>query len=130
MSARRSHNSTNLNHDGDTFTGARRNASRFVPRAALLATVSAAALFAVTPAADAKPIGNLSASPLAAAIASAQSGSQEAARAARDANNALKRATLAIQAMQSTQAAARDAARAALNAMPPVPNGLGVGGLQ
>ncbi|MDE5457059.1 filamentous hemagglutinin N-terminal domain-containing protein [Bradyrhizobium sp. CSA112] len=72
----------------------------------------------------ARPLGGSTPTPSAAAIAAAQSGSQEAARAA---SNSLKRATLAIQAQQ----AARVAARAALNAMPNiVPNGLRPGGLR
>ncbi|MBR2691517.1 MAG: hypothetical protein IKE42_26995, partial [Aquamicrobium sp.] len=98
----------------------------------LLATVSAAALFAATPGSHALELGGGTApAPSAAALAAAQSGSQEAARAARENSNALKRATLSIQTMQASQLAARDAARAALQAMPQVvPNGLRPGGLQ
>ncbi len=98
----------------------------------LLATVSAAALFAATPGSHALELGGGTApAPSAAALAAAQSGSQEAARAARENSNALKRATLSIQTMQASQGAARDAARAALQAMPQVvPNGLRPGGLQ
>ncbi|MEZ0222821.1 MAG: filamentous hemagglutinin N-terminal domain-containing protein, partial [Tardiphaga sp.] len=86
-------------------------------------------MFAAAPEVYAKPLGGRSPTPSAAAIAAAQSGQQEAARAARAASNSLKRATLAIQAQQASQPAARDAARASLGASS-VPNGLGVGGLQ
>jgi len=105
-------------------------ARRLLHRGALLATVSAVALLAGLPAAHARPLGGFTAAPSAAALAAAQSSSQGAAQAARQATNALKRATQAIQAMQATQAAARAAARAALNAMSPVRDGLGAGGLQ
>ena len=99
--------------------------------AALLAGVSVAALFMANPHALARPLGGHTPSPSQAAIAAAQSGSQEATRAARQAQNALKRATLAIQSMQATQAAARAAAKAALAAMPSgIPHGLKPGGLQ
>jgi filamentous hemagglutinin family protein len=79
----------------------------------------------------ARSLGGKSPSPSAAAIAAAQSGQLEAQRAAREAQNALKRATLSIQAMQASQQAARDAARLQLNAMPSgIPHGLGIRGLQ
>ncbi|MGO4684852.1 hypothetical protein, partial [Hyphomicrobium sp. 2TAF46] len=67
--------------------------------AALLATVSAAALALASPGAGANPLasGNNLPTPSAAAIAAAQSGQQEAARAARAAQNVLRRATLAVQ---------------------------------
>ncbi len=101
------------------------------PRAALLAGVSVVALFVASPEAYARPLGGGTAAPSVAAIAAAQSGSQEAARVARQAQNSLKRATLAIQAMQATQQAAREAARSQLNAMPSgIPHGLKPGGLQ
>ncbi len=95
---------------------------------ALLAGVSAAALALASPGAGANPLAARTPTPSAAAIAAAQSGQQEAARAARAASNSLKRATLAIQAQQASQQAARDAARAALSAST-IANGLGVGGL-
>src|SRR5262249_7873374 len=93
----------------------------------LLATVSGLALLAAGSDAMARSLGGPSPTPSAAAIAAAQSGQIEARRAARDAQNALRRATLAIQVQQATQQAARDAARAALSA---IPNGLQAGGLQ
>jgi filamentous hemagglutinin family protein len=98
---------------------------------ALLAGVSLAALWLSGPQALARELGGMAPAPSAAALAAAQSGSQEAARAARENSNALKRATLSIQSMQASQLAAREAARAALQAMPNVvPNGLRPGGLQ
>ncbi|MCA6109664.1 filamentous haemagglutinin family protein [Bradyrhizobium cenepequi] len=81
------------------------------------------------PGAYARPLGGQAPTPSAAAIAAAQSGQQEAARAAGQASDSLRRATLAIQAQQAIQRVARDAARAAVNASS-IPNGLGVGGLQ
>ncbi|WP_083556264.1 filamentous haemagglutinin family protein [Hyphomicrobium sp. NDB2Meth4] len=79
--------------------------------------------------ADAKPLGGQQVTPSAAAIAAQQAAQDAATNAARDAGNALKRATLAIQAQQASQQAARDAAKAALSAMPNAVNGLGAGGL-
>ncbi|MGO4686263.1 hypothetical protein, partial [Hyphomicrobium sp. 2TAF46] len=68
----------------------------------LLTSVSIAAMLVVAPGAGANPLanGNLP-TPSAAAIAAAQSGQQEAARAARAAQNTLRRATLAVQAQQA-----------------------------
>ena len=110
-------------------TKSSRNVS--IRHTALLASVSAAALFVANPQALARPLGGYTPSPSQAAIAAAQSGAAEAARAARQAQNSLKRATNAIQAIQATQQAARDAARAALAAMPSgIPDGLRPGGLQ
>jgi filamentous hemagglutinin family protein len=96
----------------------------------LLAGASVVALTLIAPNVDARSLGGRSPSPSQAAIAAGQAAQLEASRAARDAQNALKRATLSIQAMQASQQAARDAARAQLNAMPNiVTNGLGTGGL-
>ncbi|WP_454618595.1 filamentous haemagglutinin family protein [Bradyrhizobium cenepequi] len=111
-----------------TATASTRRNARY---AALLAGVSAVALFLAAGQADARPLGGPAPTPSAAAIAAAQSAAQEAARAASTAQNSLKRATLAIQAQQAAQAAARDAAGAALRTMPSgIPNGLRPGGLQ
>ncbi|MDQ8731862.1 filamentous haemagglutinin family protein [Bradyrhizobium sp. LHD-71] len=89
------------------------------------------ALTLAAPGAEARPLGGRPPSPSAAAVTAAQSGAAEASRVARQAQNALKRATLAIQVMQATQQAARDAARAALQAAPSgIPHGLKPGGLQ
>ncbi len=104
---------------------------RMILRSRLLAGASAVALMVVAnPSAYARPLGGASPSPSAAAVAAGQAAQIEASRAAREAQNSLRRATLSIQAMQASQQAARDAARAQLNAMPNiVPNGLRPGGL-
>ncbi|WP_160168976.1 filamentous hemagglutinin N-terminal domain-containing protein [Bradyrhizobium sp. Ai1a-2] len=79
----------------------------------------------------ARPLGAASPSPSAAAIAAAQSAQQQAERQAREASDALRRATLAIQALRASQQAARDAAQVSLQATPDiVPNGLRAGGLR
>jgi filamentous hemagglutinin family protein len=101
-------------------------------RTALLASASIVAILAGSGDLAAKSLGGRPASPSAAAMAAGQAAQLEASRAAREAQNALKRATLAIQAMQASQQAARDAARLQLNAIPgapPIPNGIGQGGL-
>ncbi|MGO4686158.1 hypothetical protein, partial [Hyphomicrobium sp. 2TAF46] len=65
---------------------------RFIQRSVLLATVSVMALALASPGAAANPLasGNNLPTPSAAAIAAAQSGQQEAARAARAAQNVLR----------------------------------------
>src|SRR5262245_56577129 len=106
----------------DSRSPARSARTRFFQHAALLASVSAAALLMASPAAHARSMGGQSATPSQAATAAAQSASQEASRAAQQATNALKRATQAIQAMQAAQQAVRN--------LPPstLPNGLRPGG--
>ncbi|MCA6119336.1 filamentous hemagglutinin family protein [Bradyrhizobium sp. WSM 1738] len=102
-------------------------ARRRFDRGALLASASLLALHLVNSEAMARSLGGSQQAPSAAAIA-AQTGSQEAARAAQ---NSLKRATMAIQALQASQRAARDAARTALQTTPSgIPHGLRPGGLQ
>ncbi len=85
----------------------------------------------VTGGAIARPLGgsavDAGASAAMQALATAQSGSQQGANAARDAQQSLLRATQAIQAMQAAQNAARAMAQSATVA---VPNGLTRGGLQ
>jgi filamentous hemagglutinin family protein len=90
---------------------------------ALLATVSALALFVAGPEASAKPLGAGSAPPVVTAPAVAP----EAGQAALQAQAAMKRSIEAIQAMQAAQRAARDAAAAAASN---IPNGLQTGGLE
>jgi hypothetical protein len=104
-----------------------RRADRSSYRLALLAGASTVALLAATLNASARPLGSSAPSPSAAAIAAAQSGSQEAARAALQAQESMRRATLAVQAMQARQAAAREAEKAAHGS---ISNGLRPGGLQ
>ncbi|MCA6116450.1 filamentous hemagglutinin family protein [Bradyrhizobium sp. WSM 1738] len=98
----------------------------FFRHAALLASVSAAALLMADTVAHGRSLGGQGAAPSQAAISAAQSASQEASRAAQQASNSLKRATQAIQAMQAAQQAARNLA---LTAPSTVQNGLRPGGL-
>jgi filamentous hemagglutinin len=105
-------------------------------RSALLAGVSAVALFAAAPGANARAFGNSGAIVAAPTIASdaAAVASQQAAAIAKQSQGSLTRATQAIQALQAAQAAARNAARGAVSSQTlpqvSVPNGLTPGGLQ
>jgi filamentous hemagglutinin family protein len=92
-------------------------------QSALLATVSALAMFVAGGTVVAKPLGSGSSAPPAATTPAV---APEAGQAALRAQAAMKQATQAIQAMQAAQKAARDAARGASG----IAHGLQPGGLQ
>ncbi|MEA2865496.1 MAG: hypothetical protein QOE39_211 [Bradyrhizobium sp.] len=96
-------------------------------RVALLAGASVAALLATNLGAEARSLGNSSASAVTNVTAQQIAAAQQAQAAAANAQSALVRTTRALQAMQATQAAARNAA---LQASSSIPNGLATGGLR
>lgn len=97
-------------------------------RAALLASVSMAALLLASGALAKDLGGRASSGPSEAAIAASRNAQAQAAAAAQRSQNALRRATQAIQAVQSSQQAVRDWARSQLRSG--IPDGLNQGGLQ
>lgn len=95
---------------------------------ALLAGVSALALFSHVAPSEARPLGYSSAySATSVASDAAQAASQQAAAMAKQAQSSLTRATHALQSMQAAQAAARNAAASA--GTNGVTDGLSAGGL-